>query len=85
MAEKINKEDLIKKTEKLAKNNKQQQRSLESLLELTKRFYVEEKTIQIANKLKELSKKQQNLFKAQDVDLEKQKQLGENLRMYQKN
>ena len=73
LSEKINKEDLIKKAEKLAKNNKQQQRSLESLLELTKRFYVEEKTIQIANKLKELSKKQQNLFKAQDVDLEKQK------------
>ena len=76
LSEKINKEDLIKKAEKLAKNNKQQQRSLESLLELTKRFYVEEKTIQIANKLKELSKKQQNLFKAQDVDLEKQKTIG---------
>ena len=76
LAEKINKEDLIKKAEKLAKNNKQQQRSLESLLELTKRFYVEEKTIQIANKLNELSKKQQNLFKAQDVDLEKQKTIG---------
>jgi len=76
LSEKINKEDLIKKAEKLAKNNKQQQRSLESLLELTKRFYVEEKTIQIANKLKELSKKQQNLFKAQDVDLEKQITIG---------
>ena len=76
LSEKINKEDLIKKAEKLAKNNKQQQRSLESLLELTKRFYVEEKTIQIANKLEELSKKQQNLFKAQDVDLEKQKTIG---------
>ena len=76
LSEKINKEDLIKKAEKLAKNNKQQQRSLESLLELTKRFYVEEKTIQIANKLKELSKKQQSLFKSQDVDLEKQKTIG---------
>ncbi|MDC3365767.1 hypothetical protein OAV73_00520 [Flavobacteriaceae bacterium] len=76
LSEKINKEELIKKAEKLAKNNKQQQRSLESLLELTKRFYVEEKTIQIANKLEELSKKQQNLFKAQDVDLEKQKTIG---------
>lgn len=73
LSEKINKEDLIKKAEKLAKNNKQQQRGLESLLELTKRFYVEEKTIQIANKLEELSKKQQNLFKTQDVNLEKQK------------
>ena len=76
LSEKINKEDLIKKAEKLAKNNKQQQRSLESLLELTKRFYVEEKTIQIANKLEELSKKQQNLFKTQDVNLEKQKTIG---------
>ena len=75
LSEKINKEDLIKKAEKLAKNNKQQQRSLESLLELTKRFYVEEKTLQIANKLEELSKKQQNLFKTQDVNLEKQKKI----------
>jgi len=76
LSEKINKEDLIKKAEKLAKTNKQKQRSLESLLELTKRFYVEEKTIQIANKLEELSKKQQNLFKTQDVNLEKQKTIG---------
>ncbi|MDB4709194.1 hypothetical protein OAF18_00480 [Flavobacteriaceae bacterium] len=75
LSEKINKEDLINKAEKLAKNNKQQQRSLESLLELTKRFFVEEKTIQIANKLEELSKKQQNLFKTQDVNLEKQKKI----------
>ena len=76
LSEKINKEDFIKKAEKLAKNNKQQQRSLESLLELTKRFYVEEKTIQLANKIQELSKKQQNLDNSQDLALEKQKTIG---------
>ena len=66
MAEKLNKEDLIKKTKELAEQNKQQERSLERVLELAKRFYVEQKTTQIANKLEELAKKQEELSKKQD-------------------
>ena len=43
IAEKLDKEALIKKTKALAEKNKQQERSLERILELTKRFYIEEK------------------------------------------
>ncbi|MFQ3182361.1 MAG: hypothetical protein ACI9Z4_001970, partial [Polaribacter sp.] len=48
VADKLNKEDLVEKTKELAQQNKQQQRSLEKMLELIKRFYVEQKTMQIA-------------------------------------
>ena len=41
--DKIEKEDLGKKLEELSKNNRNTERSLEQLLELTKRYYVEEK------------------------------------------
>ncbi len=44
IANKLDKEELFKKTKQLAQQNKQQERSLERILELTKRFYVEEKT-----------------------------------------
>ena len=53
----------LKKLKQLAQQNKQQERSLERILELTKRFYVEEKTLQIANKLESLSKKQDSFKK----------------------
>jgi len=61
MAEKLNKEQLIKKAKELAQQNKQQEKSLERILELTKRFYVEQKTMQIADKLDKLSKKQDSV------------------------
>ncbi|CAL2103770.1 conserved protein of unknown function [Tenacibaculum sp. 190130A14a] len=61
LAEKLNKDDLLKKAKELASQNKQQERSLERILELTKRFYVEQKTMQIADKLNELAKKQEEL------------------------
>ncbi len=63
MAEKLNKEDLVDKAKELAQQNKQQQRSLEKTLELVKRFYVEQKTMQIASKVDELSKKQEAVAK----------------------
>lgn len=75
MAEKLNKEDLVKKAKELAQQNKQQERSLERTLELVKRFYVEQKTNQIANKLEELSKKQDALQKNEDNTLEAQKEI----------
>ena len=61
MAKKLDKEELVKKAKQLAQENKQQERSLERILELTKRFYFEEKTLQIANKLKTLSKRQDTI------------------------
>ena len=76
MAEKLDKEELVKKAKQLAQENKQQERSLERILELTKRFYVEEKTMQIANKLDKLSKKQDSLDNTKDKALEKQKAIN---------
>lgn len=75
MAEKLNKEDLIKKTKELAQQNRQRERSLERILEMTKRFYVEQKTMQIANKIDKLSKKQSDLSKKSPLDSLKQKEI----------
>ncbi len=63
LAEKLNREDLLKKTKELAQQNKQQERSLERILEMTKRFYVEQKMNKITDNLNELSKKQEDLSK----------------------
>ena len=61
LAEKLKKEGLIDKLDKLTEQNKQQNRSLERILELTKRFYVEKKFIEIGKNLEKLSKEQVNL------------------------
>ncbi len=60
-SEKIEKEDLGKKLEELSKQNKNNQRNLEQLLELTKRYYVEEKKQKLARDLEDLSDKQEEL------------------------
>jgi hypothetical protein len=75
IADKLNKEDLVKKAKELAQQNKQQQRSLEKTLELVKRFYVEQKTMQIANKIDELAKKQVEVEKDENSSLEDQKEI----------
>jgi hypothetical protein len=56
--DKLSQEELKEKLEKAAKNSKQQQRNLEQLLELTKRYYVEQKFAQLGEKLKQLAEKQ---------------------------
>lgn len=75
VAEKLNKEELGKKIKQLAEQNKQQERSLERTLELVKRFYIEQKTMQIVNKLNDLAKKQQLLEKKHTDNLEDQKEI----------
>ena len=77
VAEKLNKEELGKKIKQLAEQNKQQERSLERTLELVKRFYIEQKTMQIVNKLKDLAKKQGLLEKKDADNLEDQKEIKE--------
>ena len=77
IAEKFKKEELVSKIKELAQQNKQQERSLERTLELVKRFYVEQKTMQIANKLTELSEKQK-LLELKDIEgLAEQKKIKE--------
>ncbi len=63
VANKLKKDDLLNKVKKLAEQNAQQERSLERVLELTKRFYVEQKSRQVAEKLQKLSKEQDSLSK----------------------
>ncbi len=75
IADKINKEDLAKRLEELAKKQQNSERSLEQLLELTKRYYVTEKAAQIAKDLEELAKKQEEASE-KEGDKEKQEQLN---------
>lgn len=75
MAEKLDKEDLINKTKELAQQNRQRERSLERILEMTKRFYVEQKTMQIASKIQKLAQKQKELSKNNPLDSLKQNEI----------
>ena len=76
LAEKLDKENFLKKLDKLTQQNKQNEKSLERILELTKRFYVEKKAEEIANKLQDLAKKQEDLAKSKENSAEKQKELN---------
>ncbi len=60
-SEKIQEEGLSEKLEELSKNSRNQERNLEQILELTKRYYVQEKVQQVANELLDLSKQQEDL------------------------
>jgi len=84
LAEKLNKDELLKKVKQLTAQNKQQERSLERILELTKRFYVEQKTMQIANTLEDLSKKQDSLAKSKNSTLIKQQEIKKEFETVQK-
>lgn len=84
MAEKLEKEDLLDRIKKMSKNNQQNEKSLEQLLELTKRFYVEQKAEQIREKLEELAKKQENLSKDENNSKEKQEELNKDFKDIQK-
>jgi len=84
LTEKLNKEDLLRKIKKLTEDNKQQERSLERILELTKRFYVEQKTMQIVEKLKKLSTKQNALQKNEKQTIENQQKIKKEFKSIQK-
>ncbi|WP_430399687.1 hypothetical protein [Flavobacterium sp.] len=58
LSKKLQKDELFEKADKLKQNSKSQSSNLEQLVELTKRFYVERKAEQIADKLNELAKKE---------------------------
>ncbi len=67
---KLNEEGLQEKLEKLSRNRQNQERSLEQLLELTKRYYVEEKSARIARDLKQLGDDQEGLAGQEDGNTE---------------
>lgn len=75
--DKISKEEFFEKMDKFKQNSKNQKKSLEQLLELTKRYYVEKKAEQIADKLDKLSEKQDKLSENQkDNTSEKQEDIN---------
>ena len=77
LSEKLDKEGLINKLDKLAERQKQEKRSLERLLEMTKKFYVEKKAADIAKKLDSLSDKQEKLSNTDKNDADAQQELNE--------
>ncbi len=86
LRDKLQKEDLSDKLEQLAKQNKNKQKSLEQLLELTKRYYVAKKAEKLANDLEELSKEQEALSNEAEKDntSEKQENLNQKFEDFQK-
>ncbi len=74
LSEKLLKEDLINKLKEIAKKNRQNEQSLERILELTKRFYVEQKANQIAEKLDKLAEKEDSLSKENENEKSTAKQ-----------
>ncbi len=61
LQDKLKDEELFSKIEKLSKESKNQERSLEQILELTKRFYVAKKFEKLAQDLEDIAKKQEEL------------------------
>ena len=61
LKDKIKQEDLMDKLSNFKQKSKNQTKSLEQLVELTKKYYVEKKTQQLKDKLDNLSKKQDDL------------------------
>ncbi|WP_209401218.1 hypothetical protein [Pseudozobellia sp. WGM2] len=80
IAKKIDKNELAQRLEELGKKQQNSERNLEQLLELTKRYYVQEKVEQLANDLDSESKRQEVLSKlklGEEFSTEEQKKLNE--------
>ncbi|WP_417876062.1 hypothetical protein [Winogradskyella sediminis] len=85
LQDKINKEEFTQKLEELAKQNKNKQRSMKQLLELTKRFYVMKKAEKVSIALEKLSEKQEKLSeKDKENTKEAQEKLNEEFDKLQK-
>ena len=84
LSEKMNKEDLLKKMQEMSSHAKYREKSLKELLEMTKRFYVEQQLQHITDVLDELSKKQETLKDQPDNSLKKQQKQSEDFNALQK-
>ena len=63
ISEKLENEDLLKKLDEVKNKAKNQSKNLAQLLELTKRYYIDQKMSQMADKLEKLAEKQEELSK----------------------
>ncbi len=86
LQEKINKEAFTQKLDELAKQNKNKKRSLEQLLELTKRFYVGKKLEKLQQELAKLAQDQEKLSNASEEKntSEKQDELNKAFKEFKK-
>jgi hypothetical protein len=76
--DKIQQEDLMEKMDKLKQSSKNQSKNLQQLVELTKRYYVEKKAEQLADRLEKLADKQDELSNKDDENsTEKQNGINE--------
>lgn len=76
LTNKLKEEELFDKIDKFKQNAKSQTKNLEQLVELTKRFYVEKKAQQVAEKLDKLADKQDKLAESKDNDAQKQEEIN---------
>ena len=86
LQDKIQKEELTEKLDQLAKQNKNKQKSLQQLLELTKRYYVAKKAEKLQRDLEQLAKEQDQLSK-EDIESntkEEQEELNNSFEEFQK-
>ena len=75
--DKIKQEDLMDKMDKFKQNAKNQTKSLEQLVELTKRYYVKKKAEQLKDKLEKLSNNQDELSnKDKENNLKNQEEIN---------
>jgi hypothetical protein len=73
---KIKDEDFVEKLDKFKQNSKSQNKNLAQLVELTKRYYVEKKAEQLADKLDKLSQKEDKLSESEkENSVQEQKKL----------
>ncbi|MBL4938917.1 MAG: hypothetical protein JKY16_01275 [Lutibacter sp.] len=84
LTKKLNKEELIDKLKELTNKNRRNEQSLERILELTKRFYVEQKANQIAEKLEKLAEEEKKLSKSIENTPNKQEQINNDFKKIRK-
>lgn len=82
--DKLSKDDLFDKLDKIKHQSKSQTKSLEQLVELTKRFYVEKKIEQVADKFDKLATKQDELSKKDSDTSADQKEIDKELEQLSK-
>jgi hypothetical protein len=76
LTNKLKEEELFDKVDQFKQQSKNQTKNLEQLVELTKRFYVEKKAQQIAEKLEKLAAKQEKLAESKDNNAHKQDEIN---------
>jgi hypothetical protein len=74
LTDRMNREEMMDRLKKLSERSRNSKMGLERLLELTKRFYVEQKSLQIADRLDSLSREQEQLADTPKDSLEQEAQ-----------